>query len=300
MKKNRNFKINNYLWPVVVLVLLVIAAIWTNVGIMQQVDQTARPQAILPAPALPQMNMGQVQQQAVQMPAQQQEQAGSPTTILAVQEDISRVIAMARPSVVGIFRPQGQPRQPNPSGLTYLDPFRSNDDSAGSGVIIDPRGYVLTTFQTIGKSDTVQVTVFSGGRRDYQADVVNVDQKTDLVLLKMRTGDTFPSAVLGNSDLTEIGDIVLAVGSPFGFARTVTMGIVSSSNRHLNINGVRYPDMIQIDASINEGNGGGPLVNVKGEVIGITMACYMPDNHYSGIGFAVPMNDVAAFLNANL
>jgi serine protease Do len=100
--------------------------------------------------------------------------------------------------------------------------------------------------------------------------------------------------------LIEVGDLVLAIGSPFGFSRTVTMGIVSSNRRRLGIDGTRYPDMIQTDAAINEGNDGGPLVNIRGEVIGINMACYMPDNHYSGIGFAIPINDALEFINASL
>jgi S1-C subfamily serine protease len=97
-----------------------------------------------------------------------------------------------------------------------------------------------------------------------------------------------------------VGDIVLAMGSPFGFARTVTMGIVSSNRREVNIDGMRYPDMVQTDATINEGNDGGPLVNVRGEVIGINVASYKLNNQYSGIGFAIPINDVLEFINAKL
>ena len=86
----------------------------------------------------------------------------------------------------------------------------------------------------------------------------------------------------------------------FGFSRTVTMGIVSSNRRELNINGIRYPDMIQTDTAINEGNDGGPLINIKGEVIGVNMACFMPDNQYSGIGFAIPINDILGFVSSRL
>ena len=287
MKKNKNFKINDYFWPITVLMLLVLGAIWSNVGFKQNGVLPSSPQLAVPLPV-------------VQTQPMRQESLASPVTILAVQEDISRVVSMVRPSVVGIFRTNTSQLQSNPNGLAYLDPYQSNDGLIGSGIIIDYRGYVLTTFQTVGKSNPVRVTVFTGGRRDYHADVIGVDQKTDLALLKIRTEDSFAAVILGNSDLVKVGDIVLAIGSPFGFARTVTMGIISSNNRQLNINGVRYPDLIQTDASINQGNDGGPLVNVKGEVIGINMACFMPDNHFSGIGFAIPMNDVMAFLNANL
>jgi S1-C subfamily serine protease len=287
MKKNTNFKINDYFWPITVLMLLVLGAIWTNVGFKRNDVLPITPQVVVPLPV-------------VQTQPMRQQNVASPVTILAVQEDISRVVSMVRPAVVGIFRSKNSQIQSNANGLTYLDPYQSNDNLIGSGIIIDSRGYVLTTFQTVGTSNPVRVTVYTGGRRDYLADVIDVDRKTDLALLKIRTEDGFVPVVLGNSDLIKLGDIVLAIGSPFGFARTVTMGIVSSSNRQLDINGIRYPDLIQTDASINQGNDGGPLVNVKGEVVGINMACFMPDNHYSGIGFAIPINDVMAFLNANL
>jgi S1-C subfamily serine protease len=287
MKKNTNFKINDYFWPITVLMLLVLGAIWTNVGFKRNDVLPITPQVAVPLPV-------------VQTQPMRQQNVASPVTILAVQEDISRVVSMVRPAVVGIFRSKNSQIQSNANGLIYLDPYQSNDNLIGSGIIIDSRGYVLTTFQTVGTSNPVRVTVYTGGRRDYLADVIDVDRKTDLALLKIRTEDGFVPVVLGNSDLIKLGDIVLAIGSPFGFARTVTMGIVSSSNRQLDINGIRYPDLIQTDASINQGNDGGPLVNVKGEVVGINMACFMPDNHYSGIGFAIPINDVMAFLNANL
>jgi S1-C subfamily serine protease len=287
MKKNTNFKINDYFWPITVLMLLVLGAIWTNVGFKRNDVLPITPQVAVPLPV-------------VQTQPMRQQNVASPVTILAVQEDISRVVSMVRPAVVGIFRSKNSQIQSNANGLTYLDPYQSNDNLIGSGIIIDSRGYVLTTFQTVGTSNPVRVTVYTGGRRDYLADVIDVDRKTDLALLKIRAEDGFAPVVLGNSDLIKLGDIVLAIGSPFGFARTVTMGIVSSSNRQLDINGIRYPDLIQTDASINQGNDGGPLVNVKGEVVGINMACFMPDNHYSGIGFAIPINDVMAFLNANL
>ena len=287
MKKNTNFKINDYFWPITVLMLLVLGAIWTNVGFKRNDVLPITPQVAVPLPV-------------VQTQPMRQQNVASPVTILAVQEDISRVVSMVRPAVVGIFRSKNSQIQSNANGLTYLDPYQSNDNLIGSGIIIDSRGYVLTTFQTVGTSNPVRVTVYTGGRRDYLADVIDVDRKTDLALLKIRAEDGFAPVVLGNSDLIKLGDIVLAIGSPFGFARTVTMGIVSSSNRQLDINGIRYPDLIQPDASINQGNDGGPLVNVKGEVVGINMACFMPDNHYSGIGFAIPINDVMAFLNANL
>jgi len=180
--------------------------------------------------------------------------------------------------------------------LTHVAPYPGNSGLVGSGFIIDARGYVVTTFGTVGKATRVRVSLFSGNRTEYDADVIAVDPKTDLALLKILANDVFPTIILGNSDLVEIGDIVFAIGSPFGFSRTVTMGIVSSNRRNMNIDGTKYPDLIQTDAAINEGNDGGPLVNIRGEVIGVNMAYYRPHSRFSGIGFAVPINDVLAFI----
>ena len=287
MKLNKNFRINNIFWPLVVLLVLFAGAIWTNTDFFRYTSvQSVSPNRMLtPAPA-------------GIAPAQQRDAAASPRTALMVQEAVSQVVSMVRPAVVGVSKPAADP-VPAGTGLTYLNPFSSRSGPKGSGFIIDPRGFVLTTFQTVGKADQVKVNLFSGGHREFQADVLEVDPKTDLALLKIRAQDVFPTVILGNSDLLEVGDLVFAIGSPFGFSRTVTMGIVSSNQRQLNINGVRYPDMIQTDAAVNEGNDGGPLVNIKGEVIGINMACFMTGNQYSGIGFAIPVNDILEFVNAN-
>lgn len=285
MEKNNDFRINNLIWPVLLLMFLVIGAIWSNTGFDQNAPlQNLTPNyTYSPAPVYPGQPGDMV----------------SPRTALMVQEGISHVVSMVRPAVVGVSRSvTGQ--IPANSGLTYLNPYSSSTGPKGSGFIIDPRGYVLSTFQTVGRASTVKVTLFSAGQREFQADVLEVDAKTDLALLKIRGQHIFPSVILGNSDLLEVGDLVLAVGSPFGFNQTVTMGIVSSNRRELNINGIRYPDMIQTDAAINEGNDGGPLVNIKGEIVGINMASFMPDNQFSGIGFAIPINDVLGFVNANM
>ena len=287
MKKSKNFTINKFFWPAGVILALVIGAIWTNAGVVEHglLQPDIRGSLPLPAPD--------------QAPAGQEGDAVSPRTALMVQEGISRVASSVRPAVVsvsGVMTAQ----MPEGGGLTHLNPYPGNSGTVGSGFIIDQRGYVLTTFQTVGRANRVGVTLFSGGRREYEADVVGVDTNTDLALLKIRSNEIFPAVILGNSDLMEVGDLVLAVGSPFGFSRTVTMGIVSSNRRALNIDGIRYPDMIQTDAAINEGNDGGPLVNIRGEVVGVNMACYRPNNQFSGIGFAIPINDVLRFINAGL
>lgn len=287
MKKSNHFTVNKFFWPVVALVALVIGAVWTNAGVVRQA--VFQPGVRRNLPSFP----------AGSAPAQQRGDMGVPSAALMMQEAISQVASMVRPAVVTISGHMNTQMSAE-SGLTYLNPYPGNSGTIGSGFIIDRRGYVLTTFRTVGRANQVRINIFSGARREYQADVVNVDPNTDLALLKIRSQEIFPTIVLGNSDLLEVGDLVLAVGSPFGFSRTVTMGIVSSNRRRLNIDGIRYPNLIQTDATINQGNDGGPLINIRGEVIGVNMAVYRPNNQFSGIGFAIPMNNILEFINANI
>lgn len=301
MIRNKGFKINSLTWPAVVLGVLALAAIWINVEALRT-GGTAGTSAMPPAPNQPwAMNLSAQNQSGPPQNIQPPGNTDAPRTALQIQEAINQVVSMIRPAVVAITRTASAPGATSgaTSGLMYLAPYSDGQNPVGAGIIVDRRGYILTTFQTTGSAKQVRVNLFSGTRREYDADVVAVDPKTDLGLLKMRTNEVFPAAILGHSDLVKVGDIVLAMGSPFGFARTVTMGIVSSNRRQININGIRYPDMIQTDAAINEGNNGGPLVNIKGEVIGINMACFMPDNHFSGIGFAIPISDAIEFIDAN-
>ncbi|MBF0209262.1 MAG: trypsin-like peptidase domain-containing protein [Desulfamplus sp.] len=309
MKKNKNFKVKNMVWVTTTVALLVIGVIWANSGLMLQSSISDQNSGLYPMTNGSVMNgsggnvmnglANQSQPSSTFAPSGAN---GSPITALMVQEGISHVVSLIKPSVVGVFRTtaQSQEKLAYNGGLSYIPSFKSGSKSEGSGVIIDPRGYVLTTFQTVGSDTVVNVKLFSAKDQSYQADVVAVDKATDLVVLKLRAQAKFPAVVLGNSNLVEVGDIVFAIGSPFGFSQTVTMGIVSSHNRSLTINGIRYPDMIQTDAAINQGNDGGPLVNIKGEVVGINMATFMPDNQYSGIGFAIPINDILRFINSNI
>jgi serine protease Do len=288
MKKNTNFRVKNYAGPILLLMLLVIGAIWSNAGWMQSEVAVPAPLAQIPLPPA-----------ASTAPNSATGPYDTTQAAMLMQENINQVIAMVRPAVVAVMRPEktADPA-PNPD-LTYLDSYQTPAGPMGSGVIIDPRGYVLTTFQTVGNSQRLQVILFSGNTRHYAATVIAVDPGTDLALLQIEAQSVFPTVILGNSDLLEVGDIVFAIGSPFGFARTVTMGIVSSGRRQLNIGGIRYPDMIQTDAAVNEGNDGGPLINIKGQIVGINMAAFMPDHQFAGIGFAIPIKDALNFVHAH-
>jgi serine protease Do len=292
VKRNRSFRIDNFLWPVLIFAAVAIVALWTNMKAM--------PQRWVPDTQNPGGQTGvELSVQPLQPPGPAAGRATVPYGGLQIQEEINHAVSIVRPAVVTVSMPTAA-QDPPGTDLSYISPYSNGRRQIGSGVIVDRRGYVLTTFQTVGKETAVRVKLFSGGKREYAADVVSVDAKTDLALLKIRAAEDFPTVILGNSELVEVGDLVFALGSPFGFSRTVTMGIVSSSQRQLRINGIRYPDMIQTDAVVNDGNDGGPLLNIRGEVIGINIACFMPDNHYAGIGFAIPINDAVSFINSSI
>lgn len=168
------------------------------------------------------------------------------------------------------------------------------EQSAGSGVIIDAaHGYVVTNFHVI--KDALRVTVTLKDRRQFQAKLVGTDPGTDIALLKI-DAKKLQALRLGNSDLLNVGDFVVAIGNPFGLGQTVTSGIVSALGRSgLDIEG--YEDFIQTDASINPGNSGGALVNLKGELVGINSAIIGPSGANVGIGFAVPSVMVKAVVD---
>lgn len=281
MKKNKDFRVISYFWPGVFVFALLVAAIGSDLEVFRgTLNHENLP--FIPNPAVPiEMSAGTTQLQQ------------APT----IQENIRQVMDRVLPAVVSVSRPTSDGIAQNPNGVTYLTPVGGPQDSTGAGVIVDDRGYILTTFQTVGRSTLVKVHLSSGVQREYLADVLNVDSACDLAILKIRASRVFPALPLSNSDRLNVGDIVFAVGNPFGLRGSVTMGIVSSSSRKVTIGDIRYPNLIQTDAAINEGNDGGPLLNINGEVIGINMACVMPDHRYSGIGFAVPINDAAGLLS---
>jgi len=164
-------------------------------------------------------------------------------------------------------------------------PRERKQRSLGSGVIIDPqKGYILTNNHVIAGADEITVRLDDG--KEYNADVVGRDPKTDLALIRTKVAlDVEVGAPLGDSDKTEIGEWVMAIGNPFGLERTVTVGILSAKGRVIGAG--PYDDFLQTDAAINPGNSGGPLFNMKGEVIGINTAIVASGQ---GIGFAIPIN----------
>jgi serine protease Do len=174
-------------------------------------------------------------------------------------------------------------------------------ESLGSGFIVDSKGYIITNNHVIEKADKIYVKLSTDpdsqdlGR---PAHVIGVDKATDLAVIKIDTSSPLPTVKLGNSDSTQVGDWVEAIGSPFALAQTVTAGIISAKNRTIEPGASgQFQHFIQTDAAINPGNSGGPLLNMNGEVIGVNTAIYTQSAGYQGIGFAMPSNTVVQVYN---
>src|SRR5437870_2007077 len=160
----------------------------------------------------------------------------------------------------------------------------------GSGFIFDPKGYILTNQHVIDGVSRITVGLQTGER--FRGKVIGVDTETDLAVIKIEAGRDLPSMKLGDSNTGQVGDWVLAIGSPFGLDQTVTAGIISKKERQP-YPGANFQQFIQTDAAINRGNSGGPLVNMRGEVIGINSQIATSTGDYNGIGFALPSSEAA-------
>jgi serine protease Do len=177
----------------------------------------------------------------------------------------------------------------------------------GSGFIVDPRGYIITNNHVVDKADKIYVKLSSdpddSGDPGRVATVVGVDKDTDIAVIKIDTKEPLPTIKLGNSDGAQVGDWVLAIGSPFTLSKTVTAGIISAKNRSIEdagTNGVsqtQFQRFIQTDAAINPGNSGGPLVDMAGQVVGMNTAIYTQSMGSQGVGFAMPSNIIATVYN---
>jgi S1-C subfamily serine protease len=163
-------------------------------------------------------------------------------------------------------------------------------EGAGSGFVIDPRGYILTNFHVVQGAQAISVIL--GDRSHYEAKFIGADERNDIALVKIDPkGKTLPVLTMGDSENLQVGQRVLAIGNPFGFQSTLTTGVVSALGRTVQTGQTTVIDgAIQTDAAINQGNSGGPLLNSHGEVIGINSAIYTPSGTTAGIGFAIPIN----------
>jgi S1-C subfamily serine protease len=163
-------------------------------------------------------------------------------------------------------------------------------EGAGSGFVIDPRGYILTNFHVVQEAQSIEVVL--GDQTRFPAKVIGADQRNDVALVKIDPkGKQLVALPLGDSSNLQVGQKVLAIGNPFGFQSTLTTGVVSALGRTVQTSQTTFIDeAIQTDAAINRGNSGGPLINSHGEVIGINSAIYTPSGTTAGIGFAIPVN----------
>ena len=209
------------------------------------------------------------------------------------------------PSVVNISTTQTVKTQANPfpfqfpPGSPFGEMFKEFDrpterkaTSLGSGFVIKKNGTVITNNHVIANAEDIIVRI---NNKEYKAKVIGADPYSDLAVLKIDTKENFETVDFGNSDKARVGDWVMAIGNPFGLGGTVTSGIISARNRDINL--TRYDDFIQTDASINQGNSGGPLFDMNGNVIGINTAIISPSGASSGIGFAIPSNYASTIID---
>ncbi|MEM6683450.1 MAG: DegQ family serine endoprotease [Pseudomonadota bacterium] len=181
-------------------------------------------------------------------------------------------------------------------GFNFGMPRERVDRSLGSGVIVSGDGLIVTNFHVAGKADEIKVVL--NDRREFDAEIVLNDERTDLTILRIDAGKSaLPTVTLGDSDALEVGDLVLAIGNPFGVGQTVTSGIISALAR-TGVGVTDYQFFIQTDAAINPGNSGGALVDVTGRLIGVNTAIYSRSGGSNGIGFAIPVAMVQSLLTA--
>ncbi|MDD3517262.1 MAG: Do family serine endopeptidase [Chromatiales bacterium] len=248
--------------------------------------------AIVIALFFPQI-LNDTQQSVVEV---RQSERPASTQTLSGPVSYADAVAHATPSVVNIHTrktvvQQGHPMMDDPFfrfffGERFGTPQSRVQTSLGSGVIISPQGYLLTNNHVIEDADEIEALLADG--RSLPARVVGTDPETDLAVLHIQAED-LPAIVVGNSGALRVGDVVLAIGNPFGVGQTVTLGIVSATGRsRLGIN--TFEDFIQTDAAINPGNSGGALINAFGELVGINTAIFTRSGGSQGIGFAIPLD----------
>lgn len=216
----------------------------------------------------------------------------------ALSASFAEIARRVEPAVVNIETTQAQPEldekdEEKEDSTNPLDLFRRPRRPArgvGSGFIVDPKGYVLTNHHVI--EDATRITVGLQSGEKYRGTVVGVDSETDVAVLKIEAPRDLPTLTLGDSNEAQVGDWVLAMGSPFGLDQTVTAGIISKKERESpSFN--PFQRFLQTDAAINRGNSGGPLVNMRGEVIGMNSQIATSTGDYNGIGFALPANETS-------
>jgi serine protease Do len=223
-----------------------------------------------------------------------------PAHIEETSRAFSDIVKAVSPAVVNISSTKIiRKKQPSPEDFfDQLNTFpngrtqKFREQSLGSGVIVSPDGYIVTNSHVIEQSSEIKVSLYD--KRSFKARVIGIDTKTDIAIIKIDASD-LPVIPWGDAEKLQVGEFVLAIGNPFLLSHTVTMGIVSAVGR-ADVGISAYEDFIQTDAAINPGNSGGPLVNTRGELVGINTAIFSKTGGYQGIGFATPSNMVKAVM----
>lgn len=245
---------------------------------------------------------------ALTWPALAQEQSRRvPQSASEMVLSFAPIVKRVAPAVVNVYASRTVRQRVSP---LFSDPFfrrffgdrgfgsptQRVQRSLGSGVIVDPSGLLVTNYHVIENADDIKVTL--SDRREFDCDIILKDERTDLAVLKIRAPDkTFPFVEFSDSDALEVGDLVLAIGDPFGVGQTVTSGIVSALAR-TEIGVSDYHFFIQTDAAINPGNSGGALIDMDGDLVGINTAIFSRSGGSNGIGFAIPSNMVKVVVDS--
>jgi serine protease Do len=233
---------------------------------------------------------------------------------LQLEKAFAAVAAHVKPAVVSVYSEKSvkyqEPDVPFPFGDDFFRQFFGQQFSnpqrrprehnvpqrgMGSGMIIDKLGHILTNYHVVGDVDKINVRL--ADLRKFDAEIVGTDPRSDVAIIKIKgkVPDDLPTIDLGDSDALAVGNLVIAVGAPFGLTQTVTQGIISATGRQ-DVGISDYEDFLQTDAPINPGNSGGPLVNMRGEVIGMNSAIATNIGQFAGVGFAIPVNMIKTML----
>lgn len=223
---------------------------------------------------------------------------------------MAEIAEAVKPAIVNVSTTKTEKISGTPMDPMFEDPFfrrffgdrfkhpeaprERKSMSLGSGVIVSPDGYILTNTHVVKDADKIKVTL--SDKREFTGKIIGNDPKTEISIIKIEAKG-LPTLPVGDSDKLKVGEVVLAVGNPFGLNQTITMGIVSAVGR-ANVGIAEYEDFIQTDAAINPGNSGGALVNATGELVGINTAIFSTTGGYQGIGFAIPSNMAKAVMKS--
>ncbi|MEO1038347.1 MAG: Do family serine endopeptidase [Pseudomonadota bacterium] len=228
----------------------------------------------------------------------------APANAVQMQLSFAPVVRQAAPAVVNVYSQRMVARRSPFVGDPFFEHLfgaprqrERSVQSLGSGVIVDPSGVIVTNFHVVRGAQELRVVL--SDRREFEAELLLADERTDLAVLKIKVDDVLPTLVLDDSGMTEVGDLVLAIGNPFGVGQTVTSGIISAQAR-TDVGITDYAFFIQTDAAVNPGNSGGALVDMDGELIGVNTAIFSRSGGSNGIGFAIPAEMVRAVVAAAL